>query len=86
MRHGYVKVGIDEMVQRWNGYSLVWVYDHLCGICQHDICTSEKRNHSFTLITQTKSGYCELGYHGLGGYGIGERIKWPSGSDEWVWS
>jgi hypothetical protein len=37
-----------------------------------------KWEHSSTWITQIK---CELGYHGLGRYDIGERIKWPSDSD-----
>ena len=39
--------------------------------------------HSSTWITQSK---CELGYHGLGRYDIGQRLQWPSGSDGWVWS
>ena len=42
-----------------------------------------KWEYSSTWITQIK---CELGYHGLGRYDIGERIKCPSGSDGWVWS
>ena len=39
MRHGYVKVGIDEVIQRWSGYSLVWEYDHLCEQTHHNKST-----------------------------------------------
>ena len=44
MRHGYDKVGIEVVVRRWNGYSLVQAYDHLCGQTHHNKCTCENGN------------------------------------------